>query len=89
MKSGKDEVDNLWQCWRRMKMTVNIDELRALLMEEKLQLVELLWDDIAASSEPIPLPDWADKEAAKRRDEMRNDPSLGLPHDEVWQRIDQ
>ena len=68
-------------------MTLNIDELRALPPAEKLRLVELLWDDLGASGAPIPLPDWVDKEAARRREEMQRDPGLGLSHEEVWQRI--
>ena len=55
---------------------------------EKLQLVEDLWDDLAATGEPLPLPDWAKKEAARRRDEMLADPGLGYTHDEIWKRID-
>ena len=34
-----------------------------------------------------PLPDWVHREAAKRRDEMR-DPTFGLSHDETWERVE-
>lgn len=68
-------------------MSINTDELRALPPEEKLRLVELLWDDLGESSAPIPLPAWADREAARRREEMR-DPAFGLSHDEAWDRIE-
>lgn len=37
---------------------------------------------------PVPLPEWVNGEALKRREEMIRDPSLGLTHDETWQRID-
>ncbi len=67
-------------------MPIDADELRALPPAEKLRLVELLWDALGDSTDPIPLPDWVDREAAKRRDEMR-DPTLGLSHDETWRRI--
>jgi hypothetical protein len=50
--------------------------------------VEILWDDLGESTEPIPLPDWVDREAARRREEMR-DPSFGLSHNETWRRIEQ
>lgn len=69
-------------------MAVNLDELRALPMSEKLRLVELLWDELGASTEPIPLPDWVTTEAKKRLDEMLTDRSVGLTHEEAWQRID-
>ena len=41
---------------------------------DKLCLVERIWDDLAAEATPLPLPDWALTEAARRRDE--------LPHSE-------
>ena len=68
-------------------MAIDTDELRALPPAEKLRLVELLWDDLGDATAPIPLPDWVDREAAKRRDEMR-DPTFGLTHDEAWKRIE-
>ena len=61
-------------------MAIDTDELRALPPAEKLRLVELLWDDLGDATAPIPLPDWVDREAARRRDEMR-DPTFGLSHD--------
>ena len=67
-------------------MAIDTDELRALPPAEKLRLVELLWDDLGDSTASIPLPEWVDREAAKRRDEMR-DPSFGLNHDDTWERI--
>jgi putative addiction module component (TIGR02574 family) len=69
------------------KMTANFDELRSLSAAEKLQIVELLWDDLGAADAEIPLPEWIDREAARRRDEMLKDPTIGLSHDEAWQRI--
>jgi len=68
-------------------MPIDTDELRALPAAEKLRLVEFLWDDLGDSTASIPLPDWVDREAARRRDEMR-DPDCGLSHDETWKRIE-
>jgi hypothetical protein len=68
-------------------MPIDTDALRALPPAEKLRLVELLWDDLGDSTAPIPLPDWVDREAARRRHEMR-DPTFGLRHDETWRRIE-
>jgi hypothetical protein len=69
-------------------MSIDVNALRSLAPSEKLRLVEMLWDDLGGSTESIPLPDWVDREAARRRDEMRN-PSVGLSHDETWRRIEQ
>jgi putative addiction module component (TIGR02574 family) len=68
-------------------MDIYTDTIRALGPAEKLQLVERIWDDLAAEDTPIPLPDWAIAEATRRRDEMLADPDLGSTHDEVWKRI--
>ncbi len=68
-------------------MNIDTNEILALPIAQKLQLVELLWDDIAKSSNPIPLPEWVEREASRRRDEMLADPSLGKSHQETWTKI--
>ena len=69
-------------------MSVDARELLALSAKEKLRIIELLWDDLGASGEAIPLPDWVEQEGVRRRDEMKANPEMGLTHDEVWDRID-
>jgi putative addiction module component (TIGR02574 family) len=69
-------------------MTINLAELRALPPEEKLRIVEMLWDDLGDSTMPIPLPDWVIQEANRRREELMHNPALALSHEEVWRRID-
>lgn len=69
-------------------MDIYTDTIRALPAADKLWLVERIWDELAADDQPIPLPDWALSEAARRRDDMLADPKLGLSHKEVWKRID-
>jgi putative addiction module component (TIGR02574 family) len=68
-------------------MSIDANELHSLPDAEKLRIVEMLWDDLGKSATPIPLPDWVDQEAARRRDEMR-DASVGIPHEEAWRRIE-
>ena len=68
-------------------MSIDTDELRSLPVAEKMRIVEMLWDDLGKATSPIPLPDWVDREAIRRRDEMR-DPSFGISHDEAWRRIE-
>ncbi|MHB8971532.1 MAG: addiction module protein [Pirellulaceae bacterium] len=69
-------------------MDVYTETIRDLSAADKLQLVERIWDDLAATGEPLPLPEWAKKKAARRRDEMLADPGLGYTHNEIWKRID-
>ncbi len=66
---------------------MNADELLSLPIAEKRRIVELLWEDLGESNEPIPLPTWVDQLAAEHREEMRN-PNVGLSHEDTWQRID-
>jgi len=68
-------------------MSIDANELHSLPDAEKMRIVEMLWDDLGQSSTPIPLPDWVQREAARRRDEMR-DPSFGVTHEETWGRIE-
>lgn len=69
-------------------MSIDPNELLALSADEKLRLVELLWDNLGEATEPIPLPAWVDREGIRRRDELRTDSSLGFNHEETWQRIE-
>ena len=68
-------------------MDIYTDTIRDLRPSEKLRLVEQIWDNLAAEEAPLPLPDWAVAEAARRRDEMLADPNLGSTDEEVWKRI--
>lgn len=68
-------------------MSVDRSELLSLSPEEKLRIIEMLWDDLGTVEQSIPLPDWIDVEAARRRDEMVENPEMGLTHEEAWTRI--
>jgi putative addiction module component (TIGR02574 family) len=53
---------------------------------EKLQLVEDLWDDLAASPENVPVHEWQLKELARRKANIQNNPTSGLSWEEVKRR---
>jgi putative addiction module component (TIGR02574 family) len=61
-------------------MPIDMNELHALPVAEKLRIVEMLWDDLGNSSTPIPLPEWVEREVSRRRDEMHN-PAFGISHE--------
>jgi putative addiction module component (TIGR02574 family) len=50
---------------------------------EKLQLVEDLWDDLAATPEAVPVHDWQKRELARRKVNLLQNLSLGLSWEEV------
>ena len=54
---------------------------------EKLQLVEDLWDDLAANSENVPIHDWQIREVVRRRANLEKNPSSGVLWEDVKRRI--
>lgn len=70
-------------------MEIYPDAIRDLPAAEKMLLVQHIWDDLASSADSVPLPQWALSEAARRRDEMRADATIGKTHEEVWKRVDE
>ena len=69
-------------------MHADLDHLRQLPLAEKLRVVEVLWDDIAASTEDFPLPAWLRNEVEQRLAEHENEPAATLTREELWQRVD-
>jgi putative addiction module component (TIGR02574 family) len=53
----------------------------------KLQLVEDLWDDLAATPEAVPVQDWQKKELIRRKANLKKNAASGLEWDEVKKRI--
>ena len=62
-------------------------QLLKLGVEEKLELVEALWDSIAASPERLPVPDWQKVELAARKAAAQENPGAGLSWPEAKERI--
>jgi len=54
---------------------------------EKLQLVEDLWDDLAASQEEVPIHDWQKEELARRKANLTKHPTSGLSWEETQRKI--
>ena len=68
-------------------MDVNAHSIFDLSPPEKLQLVEDLWDDLAAVPSEVPIHDWQKEELARRKANLMNYPAAGLSWDEVKRRI--
>lgn len=62
----------------------DISALRNLSVSEKLRIVTALWDDIASLPQPIAIPSEALREAKRRSDELRADPSIAIDDKELW-----
>jgi putative addiction module component (TIGR02574 family) len=54
---------------------------------EKLQLVEDLWDDLAANPSEVPIHDWQKEELARRKANLMKNPTTGLSWEAIKARI--
>ena len=54
---------------------------------EKLQLVEDLWDDLAATPEAVPVHDWHQEELARRKANLMQYPASGLTWEDLQRRV--
>ncbi len=54
---------------------------------EKLQLVEDLWDDLAATPDAVPVHAWQKEELARRKANLQSNPATGLGWEEVKRRV--
>jgi len=68
-------------------MTLNPVSVFDLSPAEKLQLVEDLWDDLAANPTAVPVHDWQKEELARRKANLMSNPASGISWDEVKQRV--
>jgi putative addiction module component (TIGR02574 family) len=66
------------------KPEVNIAELSA---EERLSLLERLWDSLALTPEAIPLTTPQREELDRRLDDLEVEGPVGIPWDEILGRI--
>jgi putative addiction module component (TIGR02574 family) len=57
---------------------MNSPSIFDLSPSEKLQLVEDLWDDLAAVPETVPVHDWQKQELARRKANLLRNPASGL-----------
>ena len=63
------------------------DELRQLSVDERLRLIEDLWDSLDGEADNLSVPDWQRAEIGKRLDALENGTSVGASWDEVHRRI--
>jgi putative addiction module component (TIGR02574 family) len=68
-------------------MDANVNSIFDLSPAEKLQLVEDLWDDLAAVPSEVPIHDWQKEELARRKANLTSNPAAGLSWNEVKRRV--
>jgi putative addiction module component (TIGR02574 family) len=68
-------------------MDVNGRSVFDLSAAEKLQLVEDLWDDLAANPDDVPVHDWQKAELERRKANLMKHPASGVAWDAVKRRL--
>lgn len=64
-----------------------LEEIRKLSLAERIQLVEDVWDSIAAVGEEFPIPESHRAELAHRREEHRQSPEDVVAWEEVRRQL--
>jgi putative addiction module component (TIGR02574 family) len=62
-------------------------DIAALTPEERLSLLEQLWDSLTATPEAIPLTEAQRDELDRRLDDLEVDGPVGIPWEDVLSRI--
>ncbi len=70
-------------------MNPDLSRILDLPLPDQLQLVEDLWDHIAASKEPLPVPDWQKDELGRRKRNFEANPASAIPWDDAKNQIRQ
>lgn len=64
-----------------------VAEILALPVEDRVRLVEAIWDSISAVPEALPLTEWQKEELDRRLAELEENPDAGSTLEEVFARI--
>ena len=62
-------------------------DLDKLTRDEKLELIEKLWDSLEENADDLPIPDWHRQLLTQRLDEMDREGPTGVPWEQVLQEI--
>lgn len=74
-------------CYACPMRPLPVDEILELPVTERIRLVELIWDSIAAVPEAVPVSDELKAELDRRLAEFEANPEAGIPWEEVRERI--
>ena len=64
-----------------------VSEILALPVEERVRLVDAIWDSISAVPDALPLTQWQRDELDRRLAEFESNPEAGSTLEEVFARI--
>ncbi len=87
MKSWSTSVSPILLTEAEEHMSSGTGSVFDLSPTEKLQLVEDLWDDLAAEPDSIPVHPWQKEELERRKAKLSSHPAAGLQWEEVKRRV--
>jgi putative addiction module component (TIGR02574 family) len=67
--------------------SITASEIAEMPIQQRIQLVEDIWDSIAEMPESVEIPQWHKKELEKRLDAYHANPTEGSPWKDVKKRI--
>jgi putative addiction module component (TIGR02574 family) len=70
-----------------MMKPITTSDIANMPVEDRLQLVEDIWDSIAELPEAVEIPEWHKLELEKRLKAYHKNPDAGSPWSEVKKRI--
>jgi putative addiction module component (TIGR02574 family) len=62
-------------------------DISSLMVEERLDLIERLWDSLAPVVDSMAIPEWQRVELDRRLDELDREGSAGIPWEEALEQI--
>jgi putative addiction module component (TIGR02574 family) len=62
---------------------IKIADIKAMSVEQRLDLIERVWDTLVDTPTEIPIPDWHKDEIETRLQDLEKNPGDGAPWDEV------
>ncbi|NOT00576.1 MAG: addiction module protein [Phycisphaerales bacterium] len=71
-----------------MDSGISVDRILGLPADERLRIVEAIWDSIAAEPESLPVTDAQKREIAARLAEYRRNPGSAIPWAEARRRLE-
>ena len=69
-------------------MTPSEREIETLSVEERLSLIERVWDSLSETSTEIPLTDGQREELDRRIDELEREGPVGIPWEDLLDEIE-
>jgi putative addiction module component (TIGR02574 family) len=66
---------------------IKTSDIIALSVEERLDLIERIWDTLAATPEKVPVPAWHIEAIDRAIEAHERNPEAGAPWDDVKRRI--